>query len=95
MSQIGRACSTSCRSNSMGDAGRRTKTRVPPAWTDEAEHDPGVALVELLAYAGDLLSHYQDQVANESRLRARRFAISTLAVVAILCCWHRHRPDDR
>ena len=79
----------------MSNACRRTKTRVPPRWTDEAERDPGVALVELLAYAGDLLSYYQDQVANESRLRARRFAISTLAVVAILCCWQRHRPDDR
>jgi hypothetical protein len=67
---------------------------VPPTWTDEAERDPAVALVELLAYAGDLLSYYQDQVANESRLRGRRFAISTLAVVAILCCWRRHRPEQ-
>jgi hypothetical protein len=47
---------------------------VPPTWTDEAERDPGVALVELLAYAADLLSYYyQDQVANKSQLRARRF----------------------
>lgn len=64
---------------------------VSPTWTDEAERDPGVALLELLAYAGDLLSYYQDQVANESRFRARRFAIATLAVAAILCCWQRHR----
>lgn len=68
---------------------------MPPTWTDEAERDLGVALVELLAYAGDLLSYYQDQVANESRLRARRFAISTLAVAAILCVWQRHRPEGR
>jgi hypothetical protein len=68
---------------------------VSPTWTDEAERDPGVALVDLLAYAGDLLSYYQDQVANESRLRPRRFAISTLAVVAFLWCWRRHRPGDR
>ena len=68
---------------------------MPPTWTDEAERDPGVAVVELLAYAGDLLSYYQDQVANESRLKARRFAISALAVAAILCCWQRHRPYDR
>jgi hypothetical protein len=54
-----------------------------------------VVPIELPAYAGDLLSYYQDQVANERRLRARRFAISTLAVVAILCCWQRHRPNDR
>jgi hypothetical protein len=68
---------------------------VAPEWPDASEHDPGVALIELLAYAGDLLSHYQDQVTNESRLRPRRFAISTLAVIAFLWCWRRHRPDGR
>jgi hypothetical protein len=25
-----------------------------PNWPDAPEHDPGVALIELLAYAGDL-----------------------------------------
>jgi len=68
---------------------------VAPEWPDAPERDPGVALIELLAYAGDLLSYYQDRVANEGRLRARRFVISTLAVVAVLCCWQRHRLDGR
>jgi hypothetical protein len=29
-------------------------------WTDEPEHDPGITLLELLVYVGDLLSYYQD-----------------------------------
>ena len=33
-----------------------------------AEHDPGVALVELLAYVGDIISSYQDLVADEAYL---------------------------
>ena len=68
---------------------------VVPRWPDAPEHDAGVALVELLAYAGDLLSYHQDRVADESRLRRRRFAISTLAAIAFLWCWRRHRPGDR
>ena len=37
-------------------------------WADSPEEDPGVALVDLLAYVGDLLSAYQDRVADESGL---------------------------
>jgi hypothetical protein len=83
------------RTGRAGLVGELKRERVVPEWPDATEHDPGVVLVELLAYAGDLLSYYQDRVVNESRLRPRRFAISTLAVVALLWCWRRHRPDDR
>ena len=65
------------------------------AWTCLDVPGRAWTCLKLLAYAGDLLSNYQDQVANESRLRPRRFAMSTVAVVAFLCCWRRHRPGDR
>jgi hypothetical protein len=68
---------------------------MPTPKTNEAEHDTGVALLELFALVGDLLSQHQDQVADESWLRSRRFAISIVAFVAILFWWRRRRPDDR
>jgi hypothetical protein len=39
-----------------------------PAWTDRGESDFGVVLVELFAYVADILSYYQDRVANEAYL---------------------------
>jgi hypothetical protein len=83
------------RSSCMSATCRRTRTRVPPKGTNEAENDPVVALIELFSYVADRLSDYQDQVADESWLRSRRFAISMLALVAILFWWRRRRPDDR
>jgi hypothetical protein len=68
---------------------------VPPTWTEEAEHDPVVTLMDLLAYVGDLLSHHQGQVADESWVRSRRFAISMLALIVILFWWRRRRPNDQ
>lgn len=41
-------------------------------WTDANEHDPGVALLELLAYVGDLLSSYSDRIAAEAYLGTER-----------------------
>jgi len=37
-------------------------------WTDSTQHDPGVAIVELLAYVGDMISAYQDRIADEGYL---------------------------
>jgi hypothetical protein len=45
--------------------------RIPellPNWTDRSEADFGVVLIELFAYVADILSYYQDRVANESFL---------------------------
>jgi hypothetical protein len=67
---------------------------VAPRWTDAPEHDPGIALVELLAYLDDLLSYYQDRVAEENRLRARVFTACTLGALLILFFWGRRKPDD-
>jgi len=39
-----------------------------PNWTDRSESDFGVVLIELFAYVADLLSYYQDRVANEAFL---------------------------
>jgi hypothetical protein len=47
-----------------------------PDWQERYEADLGIALVELLAYAGDQLSYYQDAVANEAYLETARQRIS-------------------
>jgi hypothetical protein len=39
-----------------------------PNWTDRSESDFGVVLIELFAYVADILSYYQDRVANEAFL---------------------------
>src|SRR5437762_13842853 len=56
-----------------------------PEWTDFAsEADFGNVLLELFAHMGDILSYYQDRVANESFLgtaRARRSVIQHLRLI--------------
>lgn len=47
-----------------------------PAWRETHAPDLGVMLVELLAYAGDYLSYYQDAVATEAYLGTARQRIS-------------------
>jgi hypothetical protein len=47
-----------------------------PAWQERHSADIGVALVELLAYAGDQLSYYQDAVATEAYLETARLRVS-------------------
>src|SRR5215210_1967021 len=49
---------------------------LAPDWKERHEADLGVALAELLAYAGDQLSYYQDAVANEAYLETARQRIS-------------------
>ena len=47
-----------------------------PEWTERHVPDIGIMLVELLAYAGDYLSYYQDAVATEAYLDTARQRIS-------------------
>jgi len=47
-----------------------------PGWSERHVPDLGVTLVEWLAYAGDLLSQYQDAVATEAYLGTARQRIS-------------------
>ncbi len=50
--------------------------QLNPAFVERNPADLGVALVELLAYAGDRLSYFQDAVANEAYLETARSRIS-------------------
>lgn len=45
---------------------------IIPDWKERSPSDLGIALVELLAYAGDYLSYYQDAVATEAYLGTAR-----------------------
>lgn len=47
-----------------------------PGWTERHAADAGIALVEVLAYAGDALSYQQDAVATEAYLGTARQRIS-------------------
>jgi hypothetical protein len=49
---------------------------VMPDWQDRQVPDLGITLVELLAYAADHLSYYQDAVATEAYLETARRRIS-------------------
>jgi hypothetical protein len=49
---------------------------IMPDWQERHSADTGIALVELLAYAGDQLSYYQDAVATEAYLGTARQRIS-------------------
>ena len=47
-----------------------------PRFVERNPADVGIALIELLAYAGDRLSYFQDAVANEAYLETARSRIS-------------------
>lgn len=47
-----------------------------PSWQERNPSDPGVTLIEVLAYAADYLSYYQDAVAGEAYLDTARRRIS-------------------
>src|SRR6267143_1913601 len=60
-----------------------------PDWKERHVPDLGIALVELLAYAGDYLSYYQDAVATEAYLDTARQRISVRRHVRIVdYCLH-------
>jgi len=53
--------------------------RHAPGWSGPTTSDPGITLLELLAWVADTLSGYQDQVAGESALASARSRISVNA----------------
>lgn len=58
-----------------------------PDWTDRGESDFGVVLIEMVAYVADILSYYQDRVANEAFLRTatqRRSIVELLRLIDYL-----------
>jgi uncharacterized phage protein gp47/JayE len=55
-----------------------------PEWTDRSEADFGIVLIELFAYLADILSYYQDRLANEAFLttaQERRSVINHLRLI--------------
>jgi uncharacterized phage protein gp47/JayE len=55
-----------------------------PEWTDRSEADFGVVLIELFSYMADILSYYQDRIANEAFLttaQERRNVIEHLRLI--------------
>lgn len=55
-----------------------------PEWTDRSEADFGVVLIELFSYMADILSYYQDRIANEAFLataQERRSVIQHLRLI--------------
>jgi Baseplate J-like protein len=63
--------------------------QLVPAWGGSSEADLGIALAELIAYVGDMLSYKQDAIATESYLRTARSRIS-LRRHALLVDYHIH-----
>jgi uncharacterized phage protein gp47/JayE len=55
-----------------------------PEWNDRSEADFGIVLIELFAYMADILSYYQDRIANEAFLttaQERRSVINHLRLI--------------
>jgi hypothetical protein len=55
-----------------------------PNWTDRSEADFGIVLIEIFAYMADILSYYQDRIANESFLataQERRSVLQHLRLI--------------
>jgi hypothetical protein len=57
---------------------------IMPDWQERHVPDLGIALVEVLAYAGDYLSYYQDAVATEAYLATARERISVCRHVRLV-----------
>ena len=65
------------------------KRRNAEDWTNAAESDPGITLLELFAYLAEQLAYRQEQAAAEARLRTRRRYLLTLAVALAFVCRRR------
>ncbi|MBV9171874.1 MAG: baseplate J/gp47 family protein [Chloroflexi bacterium] len=63
--------------------------RLNPGWLERSPADLGIALVELLAYAGDRLSYLQDALMNEAYLDRVRLRISARRLARLLD-YHMH-----
>ena len=68
--------------------------RARPRWTDHDVSDPGVTLIELLAYAADQLNAYAERVADEARLRSRRRLLGIGTVIGLGLLWWSRRNGD-
>lgn len=64
-----------------------------PAWRERSIADLGIVLAEILAYAGDYLSYYQDAAATEAYLNTARRRISVRRH-ARLTDYHLHEGSN-
>ncbi|MEW1922274.1 baseplate J/gp47 family protein [Streptomyces sp. NPDC088360] len=55
-------------------------TQILPEWTSRSPADFGVVMVELFAYVGDIMSFYQDRIADESFLATATQRSSVVAI---------------
>ena len=72
------------------------KRRNAKDWTDAAESDAGITLLELFAYLADQLAYRQEQVAAEARLRTRRrylLALGAALAAALAFACRRRRTE--
>lgn len=53
-------------------------------WTTRDSDDYGIALLEMWAYLGDILTFYQERIANEAFLRTAIFRESVMRLAALL-----------
>jgi hypothetical protein len=60
-----------------------------PDWTHFNRSDPGVTLLELFSYLGEMLAFYQERTAAEAHLVTRRRHVLLLgaASAAFVICW--------
>jgi hypothetical protein len=68
------------------------------SWTDAGQGDPGVAILELLAYLADDFGYRQDAVAAANRRRTVFVAAVAGAIAGVLVCsWlcARRASSDR
>jgi hypothetical protein len=69
-----------------------------PGWTNANRSDPGVTLLELLSYLGEILANYQEKAAAEAHLATRRryvLVLGAVAAVFVVCrrCRNGRRND--
>lgn len=65
--------------------------QVMPEWTDRSTNDPGIVLLELLAFELEKLSYYNDRVANETFLTTatqRKSVINHCKLIGYELDWH-------
>ena len=72
----------------------RALTRVVPGWTDAAPHDPGVTVLELLAYVLTELQSRSNALDPQARLHAQRVAERATALATALTTALATSPDN-
>ncbi len=66
-------------------------------WTAHNQNDPGVTLLELVAFLGEMLAFLNDEVAAQRRRTRRRYALALAPLGALIFVCRRRtavlRPE--